>query len=232
MLSKLIRSGDMAEASRQLSLAVMLVLVFGLPAAVGLFCLAEQLISTIFEHGEFAAVDTAATAPALMAYAVGLPAFLLVKIFANCFYAAQDTKTPVRIAMLCVAINLCGNLIFMQYFEHVGLAMATSLAGWINAFLLSVYLYKRQLWTPSRQLMLFLLKSVLACTLMSVVILIIPAAPYFTAESLLYEKIVALTVLIFSGAGAYFLTLHMVHALPRGTIKAFLQKPPQHKRTD
>ncbi|MGH7063292.1 MAG: lipid II flippase MurJ, partial [Stellaceae bacterium] len=91
----------------------------------------------------FSAADTAATASALAAYAAGLPAFVLVKVLAPAFFARHDTKTPVRIAIAAMAVNLCLTVALMQVLAHVGIALATTCAGWVNALSLFLVLVRR-----------------------------------------------------------------------------------------
>ena len=97
----------------------------------------------LFERGAFGPTDTAATAAALAAYAAGLPAFVLVKVLAPAFFARHDTATPVKVAVAAMAVNLCLTLILMQFLAHVGIALATTIAGWLNALLLLALLMRR-----------------------------------------------------------------------------------------
>ena len=92
----------------------------------------------------FGTADTAATAAALAAYAAGLPAFVLVKVLAPAFFARHDTATPVKVAVLAMAINLGLTLILMQFLAHVGIALATTAAGWLNALMLLALLVRRR----------------------------------------------------------------------------------------
>src|SRR5690606_16459623 len=98
-----------------------------LPAALALMMIAEPVIVVMFERGAFGAAETDATYRALMAFAFGLPAFILIKILGPGFFANEDTKTPFKIATLCVFINLVLNLLLMVPLKHVGMALATSI---------------------------------------------------------------------------------------------------------
>ncbi len=175
LLSKQIRSGDVDQARRSINRAAELVLLFGIPAATALVILPEMIISVLYEHGAFTPEDTAATYTALIAYAAGLPAFVLIKVFAPGFFANEDTKTPFIIATICVGINLAFNLILMQYYAHVGLAMATSIAGWVNALLMAIVLYRRRFFLPDRIVGLRLLKILFSSAVMGIGLYITPA---------------------------------------------------------
>jgi len=135
---------DSPEAfGHTLDWALRMALIIGLPATVGLFMLAGPIISSLFQYGDFGSQDVDMAALALMAYTIGLPAFILIKVLAPGYFARQDTTTPVRIAIKAMFVNIVLNLLFvvpMVYFgltgPHAGLALATGLAAWVNALLL------------------------------------------------------------------------------------------------
>jgi putative peptidoglycan lipid II flippase len=142
-LSRQLRLGDRAAAAATQNRGLELALLLTLPAAVGLAALATPILAALFQRGAFDAADTAATAAALAAYAAGLPAFVLVKVLAPAFFARHDTKTPVRIAVAAMAVNLCLTIVLMQFLAHVGIALATTCAGWVNALSLLAVLARR-----------------------------------------------------------------------------------------
>ena len=135
--------GADAEFRATLDWALRLALLTGLPAALALALLAAPMLATLFGYGAFTAGDTAQAAVALVAYAAGLPAFLLVKVLAPAFYARQDTRTPVRIGIAALVANMGLNLAIVLPMlaldvpaPHAGLAAASSLSGWLQAWLL------------------------------------------------------------------------------------------------
>jgi putative peptidoglycan lipid II flippase len=142
-LSRQVRLGHAADAVTTQNRGIELALLLTLPAAVALGLLAAPILSVLFQRGAFGAADTAATAAALSAYAAGLPAFVLVKVLAPAFFARYDTATPVKVAITAMAANLCLTLVLMQLLAHVGIALATTVAGWINALTLLVLLIRR-----------------------------------------------------------------------------------------
>lgn len=149
-------AADTPQAFRQtLDWALRLVLVIGLPSAVGLALLAVPILAALFGYQAFDQTDVQMSALALMAYTVGLPAFILVKILASSYYARQDTKTPVRIAIIAMLANMAMNLLFVVPLvqlgvagPHAGLALATGLAAWLNAGLLYRGLRRTQIYIP------------------------------------------------------------------------------------
>jgi putative peptidoglycan lipid II flippase len=142
-LSRLLGGGEEARANAQHNRALELALLLAVPAAVALVVAAEPIIRGLLQHGAFTAADGTATARALAAFALGLPAYILIKVLVPGFYARQDTRTPVRIALVAVAVNLVGNLILIWPLAHVGQALATALSAWVNAALLFLTLRRR-----------------------------------------------------------------------------------------
>jgi len=136
ILSRHETKGDGGAVLHTLSRAIEFSLVLGLPAALGLGIAARPIIALLFQHGVFTATDTALTAAALSTYSLCIPAFLLAKVLAARFFSRQDTKTPVRVALICMAANILFSLLLMKPLGHVGMALATSLATWLNVALL------------------------------------------------------------------------------------------------
>ena len=200
MLTRTIRTGDKQEAINKMNSALFLALIFAIPSAIALAIIPQPIIQTIYQHGAFDSSDTAAVVPALIAYSFGLPAFIMVKVFAPGFYAREDTKTPVKIAIFCVALNIAGNLILMQYFQHVGLAMATTLSAWVNALLMGFVLWKREHFMPDSALIFAILKTLIAAITMGALLyLLLPQLSFAD----LFSKISSLSLLIGAGFLCY-----------------------------
>jgi len=123
-------------------------LVFGLPAAVGLAVLAGPVIGTLFLSDVFTPDDVRMSQRSLVAYSAGLLAFILIKVLAPAYYAHQDTRTPVRIGVIAMVANMVLNLALIFPLQHAGLALATSLAAYINAYLLWRGLYRNGVYRP------------------------------------------------------------------------------------
>src|SRR5713101_916931 len=143
-LSRQVRLGHLADAVTTQNRGIELALLLTLPAAMALAILATPILSVLFQRGAFGPADTAATATALAVYAAGLPAFVLIKVLAPAFFARQDTATPVKVADAAMAVNLFLTLVLMQFLAHVGIALATTVAGWLNALLLLTLLIRRR----------------------------------------------------------------------------------------
>jgi len=124
------------------------VLVIGLPATLGLLILAGPMLATLFQYGEFSEHDVRMASRSLMAYAAGLLPFILVKVMATGFYSRQDTRTPVRIAVVAMISNMVLNVILVFPLAHAGLALATSISSLVNAGLLYRGLRRQQVYRP------------------------------------------------------------------------------------
>ncbi|MEI6485428.1 MAG: murein biosynthesis integral membrane protein MurJ [Sphingomonadales bacterium] len=142
-MSRLIGGGDTAGAIGQQNRAMELVLILTLPAAAGLVVAAQPIVALLFEHGEFTAADTRATAWALAGFALGLPAYVLIKVLTPGFHARSDTRSPVRVALLAMLVNLVANLALIWPLGHVGIALGTALSAWVNAGALAWLLARR-----------------------------------------------------------------------------------------
>lgn len=143
LLSRQIKGGREDLAAHTQNRGLEFALFLTLPAAAALAALALPIVETLFERGRFSAEDTAATSAALMAFACGLPAHVLVKCLVPGFFAREDTATPVRVAAVCLVSNVVLNLALMKPMGHVGIATATAVSAWINAGLLGYILARR-----------------------------------------------------------------------------------------
>ncbi len=210
MLSKHFKQNDLKKALETENRALEMAMLLTVPAAAALLVAAYPIMSALFERGAFTPEDSYATAYGLMAYAVGLPAFVMVKVFTPPFFAVHDTKTPVKIAVLCMIINIALNLAFLfalkaiGFYPHVGIALATSVAAWINVALLSSLLWKAGRFKPDRVLMKRLGIIVLASGIMMGVMggLFELMRDYFASGQT--GRLVTLLMLVGSGGGVFF----------------------------
>lgn len=220
-LSRRLQAGDHRAAMDSQNRSLEFGLMLTLPAAVALAVAAEPIIRVLFERGAFSPSDTAATAPALAAFACGLPGFVLIKVFQPAFFAREDTKTPMRYAAFNMIINVAGSLALfyafaqMGYHPHVGIALATSLAGWINALLLWATLSRAGNFQADRRLLRNLPLIILASIIMGAAVWFAlgPLAPYFSAATPIYLQLSALAGLVGLGAVVFFGTVLLTGVL-------------------
>ena len=154
LLARQLRAGQAQSAMANQNRAIEFGLLLSLPAAVALWLLADPIIRMLFERGRFGPDDTLRTAGALAAFAVGLPAFVLVKALTPGFFAREDTRTPLYIAIAAIAVNVALNIAFLYgtTLAQVGIALASSLSGWLNAAMLATVLRRRDQWVPDERL--------------------------------------------------------------------------------
>jgi putative peptidoglycan lipid II flippase len=152
LLARQVRTGahDAAIATQNRGLEA--ALLFSLPAACALVILAEPIIAVLFQRGAFGAREVQASAAALAAYALGLPAYVLIKVLTPCFYAREDTATPVKIAIVCVVANTAIALLLLRPLAYVGIALASAASAWLNAGLLAIALRRSFYFAPDARL--------------------------------------------------------------------------------
>ncbi|MBX9977454.1 MAG: murein biosynthesis integral membrane protein MurJ [Alphaproteobacteria bacterium] len=172
LLSKQLRMGEVSKAESTTRKSIEVALQLTMPAAVGLIILAGPIIDLIYGHGKFDQVAIDATAPALAAFAMGLPAYVVGKVLSTCFFARQDTKTPLKIAIFSVSVNLFFNLILIWTMKHVGLALSTSLSAWAGTGAMAYILHKRGWYSLyDSALIVFFTKVAVACALMAMALM-------------------------------------------------------------
>ncbi|MBS0519607.1 MAG: murein biosynthesis integral membrane protein MurJ [Proteobacteria bacterium] len=164
LLSRQLGAGQTDSAMANQNRAIEFGLLFSLPSLVALWLLADPIIRILFERGKFGPDDTLRAGGALAAYAVGLPAFVLVKALTPGFFAREDTRTPLYIAIAAIGANIALNLAFLfgTSLAQVGIALASSLSGWLNAVTLGLVLLRRKQWVPDQRLVSRFLRTALA----------------------------------------------------------------------
>ena len=232
LMSRQVAAGEDGAAGHSQNRAIELSLLLAIPAAVALVALAEPIMTVLFQHGAFGAPASAATAAALMAYAVGLPAYVLVKVLTPGYFARKDTVSPMRIAALCVAINLVLNLILMWPLQHAGLALATAIAAWVNTILLARGLGRRGLLRLDQRTRKRLPRIVAASAVMGLGLWIAMRALDESLAGTRMEQIVGLIVLIAGGLLAYGIAAQIAGAARYSDFRALLRGRPSEGGVD
>ncbi|MCD7058489.1 murein biosynthesis integral membrane protein MurJ [Pelagibacterium xiamenense] len=225
-LSRHLKGGRLAEAETSQNTALLISMLLSLPAATALAALATPIISVLFERGAFDAAATRATADALVAFALGLPAFVLIKVFQPGFFAREDTVTPTVIAGVSVVVNIAISLALFPAFQHVGIAIATTVSAWVNTIALAFLLARRgHFRLPASQIRRHAMILGVALAMALVLwLLAIPLAPWLAANAGTLQKIVALGVLIAVGLAVYFALVHLTGIQKLGTLLARLRR--------
>lgn len=165
-LSRKHAEASVDEFKETLDWGLRCILLIGLPACIALIALAEPMVITLYQRGEFGVESVLPTSQALQAYALGLLAFMAIKVLASAYFSRQDTKTPVRYGIIAMISNMVMNLLLILPLAHVGLAIATAFSSWVNAGLLLFGLMKLKLFSFHRKFCVMSLQIVLANLLM------------------------------------------------------------------
>lgn len=215
-----------AQFNQTLNWALRLVTLITVPACAGLFILAVPVLSSLFEYGQFTANDTYFASLSLMAYMLGLPAFIFIKILAPGYYARQDTRTPVRIGIIAMVSNMVMNIAFVVPMvlldyeaPHVGLALATSLSAYLNAGLLYRGLRRNAIFTPQSGWAAWLFRIIIATTAMAAAIVWLNPGPIEWTQWSAAQRLMQLAGIITAGAAIYFMMLYL-----QGLRPAMLKK--------
>lgn len=215
--------GDEETFSRTLDWGLRTLLLIGLPATLGLVCLAEPLMYTLFQHDHFNPEDARMASRSLVAYGSGLPGFLAIKVLVPGFSAREDLRTPAKIGIYAVGVNLLVSLISTFWlappgFGHVGLALAASLAALFNALVLFGILKSRGLYRPGSGSGLFLIRLLLGNAILGAFLVLgAQRLPFESLETL--QRIFALAGLIGGGMLLYGISLLMLGIRPRHLLE-------------
>ena len=184
-------------------------ILLAVPAAIALAILAIPLISTLFYYGAFTKTDILMTQYALVAYSIGLVGLILIKILAPAFYAQQNVKTPVKIALFTLFCTQFMNLIFIGYLKHTGLALAIGLGACINAGLLFYNLKKGKVFKLNSGWLMFLAKIIISAFIMALGLFYFKGSIDLWMNYSALSRFSHLIALILFGTTIYFLTLKL-----------------------
>jgi putative peptidoglycan lipid II flippase len=209
-LSKYHADGKSEDYARLLDWGLRLCLLLTLPAALGLAVLGVPLIATLFQHGAFMPDDVLRTREALAAYSIGLTGLILIKVLAPGFYARQNIRTPVKIALISLAATQAMNLAFIVPFKHAGLALSIGLAACLNASLLYIGLRQQGIFTPQPGWRKFLAKLAVALLVMGTTLWLAMGQENAWFDYSTPTRVGRLSALVIVGAGSYFATLWLL----------------------
>ena len=200
--------GDAPAYSRLLDWGLRVTLLLALPAALALCLLAVPIITTLFWHGDhFSQHDVFMTRNALVAYAAGLAGIILVKVLAPGFYARQNIRTPVKIAVVTLVVTQLLNLLFVPYLAHAGLALSIGLGACFNAGWLWFLMQRAGAYRPEPGWGVFLFKLAVALYLMGGALWFAMGSERSWFELATGPRTLKLVLVMIAGAGAYFAAL-------------------------
>jgi putative peptidoglycan lipid II flippase len=206
---------DPQRYSELLDWGLRLTLLLAAPAAAALAVLAVPMIATLFHHGAFGAHDVAMTRQALVAYSVGLLGLILVKVLAPGFYARQDIRTPVKIALVTLVATQAMNVAFIGPLRHAGLALSIGLGACLNAALLYRGLRRRGAYTPKPGWSAFTGRLAAGVVVMAAVLWWSAGPAQWWLDHGLWPRVGRLAAVVAAGAAAYFAVLALLGFRPR-----------------
>ncbi len=219
LMSRQLRAGETDAAIHSQNRGIELALLFTIPAAIGIAVLSLPIVTVLFERGEFGRVESLATSAALSAYALGLPAYVLIKVLAPGFFAREDTKTPVQIAVVCLVANVLFVLLLIGPLQHVGIALATVLSSWLNAILLGTLLHRRGLFRLDRRLLQRLPRIVVAGLAMALTVWLV-----MTYIGTMLPEVLALALTIGLGIVVFFTAAQWLKVFDVQEVKRLLRR--------
>ena len=203
-------AGDAAKYSAMLDWGLRIVVVLAVPCAVALLTFSQPLVATLYHYGAFTDRDVQQTTSALMGYGAGLLGLVAIKVLAPGFYASQNIKTPVKIAVAVLVITQLLNLALVPYFQHAGLALAIGIGALINASCLLIGLIWRGSYTPAPGWAVFGLQVVAASALLAVFLLwAADAVNWIGLKHQYFQRIGLLALVLCASAAIYFVVLWM-----------------------
>lgn len=208
--------------SRALDWGLRLLLLIGIPSALGLSLFAMPLIAGCFAYGKFSAYDLIQTQKSLIALGSGVPAFMMVKVLASGFYARQDIKTPVKVGALVMLINSLLCLVFIWPLAHAGLTLASALAGYINCAILLFLLKRRGIYQPMTGWLKYILQLGVANTAVAVYLLLMTGSVSFWLAQSPVLRLTWLLAHVTVAVLIYFVSLYVTGIRPaqfRGHMK-------------
>jgi putative peptidoglycan lipid II flippase len=225
-LSRRLRAGDGSGVQSSQNRALEFSMFLTIPSAIALMVIPYPIVQVLFERGAFEPADTTATALALAAFAAGLPAFVLQKIFQPGFFAREDTRTPMYYALASVALNIAGALALFPFIGHVGIALATSVAAWLNAGLLWSTLRRRGFFEVDLMLRRNLPRILLSSLVMGGLVggLALWWQDSFSADIVLPLRLGLLLIMVGLGAAAYFALTFATGAFRPDLIRRSLRR--------
>jgi putative peptidoglycan lipid II flippase len=210
-LSRHLSAGRDVEARTSQSQSLLISMLLSMPAAGALIALALPVVRVLFERGAFGPEDSVHVSEALIAFAVGVPAFVLIRVLQPGFFSRQDTRTPTILAGISLVVNVLGSLWMFEALRHTGIALATSISAWVNVLMLGWFLARRGHFAINasewrQQGLIAVATLVMALTLWLGVVWL---GPVFAPRYNFALQALALFGLCVMGAGLYFAIIHL-----------------------
>ena len=234
-VSRHLRAGNDAAVIDSQNRSLEFAMLLTIPAAAAIAVIPGEIVRVLFERGAFTSADTAATSAVLALFALGLPAFVMIKVFSPAYYAREDTKTPMRYATISLTANTLGSILLFFLFREIGwapqlgIAIATSIGGWLNAILLWTTLHNRGAFDLDARMKRNLPLILVASAAMAAALIAAARwlAPMMIAKAGFLTEALALGALVSVGLAVYGLAILLFGVMSPAQLKRFLKRPPR-----
>ena len=230
-LSKEYAKKDKKNFSNNLIISLKIGLFFSIPTAVAFISFSELFVRVLFERGEFTSLETIQTSHALVAYSVGIPAFIMLKSCQPAFFAEGNTKTPLYIGIILLMLNIFLSILFMYYWHHAGIALATSVVSWIGVVIYILLLIKagkilNSINNQSNKYISYNVLFIYSFKILMVSLFMIGSMKLLLYLSSIYQinDILTLSLLVTSGLLIYVLTTFVLGYIPQQLLNFYISK--------
>jgi len=221
-ISRLVSARDWQGASQSLEDGIKIGLLLTIPAAIALAAIPYELVNSTFGYGKVTQEGVRETAKVLAAFAIGLPAYVLIRILQTGFFARKDTKRPMYYGIVMVIVNIVFSFILFPKYQHVGVAIATSIAGWVNVALLVIGL--KDFYKIQTSLINKLGRMTIAAIIMAVIVFVAGKLCHDWITGVFYQRIIALTVIVGCGLCTYAIAALMLKATTVTELKGYMRR--------
>ena len=221
-VTKRLRNGDQIGAITSMNIGIELAMLLTIPASIALIVIPYPIISTLFQHGAFTAEDANLTALSLAGFAIGIPGYVLVRVLQPGYFARENTKTPMLIAGVTVIVNIVFSIILFDSLGHIGIAIATSIAAWVNVALLLFGL--RNFWKPDARLKSRMPKIFIASIVMGSLLWILHQTIKEMFNHDFWLRLGGVSMLVIFGITIYFFIAFKLKASSLKELKADFKK--------
>ncbi len=221
-VTKRLRGGDQMGAITSMNRGIELAMFLTIPASIALIVIPYPIISTLFQHGAFTKEDANLTAYSLAGFALGIPGYVLVKVLQPGYFARENTKTPMLIAGVTVIVNIVFSIILFDSLGHIGIAIATSIAAWVNVGLLLFGL--RNFWKPDARLKSRMPKIFIASAVMGLSLWMLHQTIKEMFNHDFWFRLGGVSILVIFGITIYFFIAFKLKASSLKELKADFKK--------
>jgi putative peptidoglycan lipid II flippase len=208
--SKHVADGNIEELKSSISFSLRLILFVTIPAMIAMMALHLPIISVLFQRGAFDAKAAILTSQALFCYALGLWAFSVIRVIVSTFFSLQDSKWPLKAAVITLIVNLLASLVLMQFIKHSGIALANSLAATVNVIILFVVLKKKIGIFLDRSFYSSVVKIIISSLVMLAALMIVDFFLPWNTDAHFKARLIYLIVSIAAGAASFFICSYLL----------------------